>query len=258
MILKKDMFNDLKSLGLNTYEAKLWLALLSLGSSSAGKLSDIANVPRSRSYDVLESLEKKGFIITKLGKPIQYLAISPKEVMERLKNKIQKEHDEKQNYMDSFRSGNLMKDLEELHGRENNSVKSSEIMCSLKGRDKIYSQLNSLIKNAKESIILVSSNKGILRKIKQFKKELKNATDRGVIVSLYNCSETRLNSTLVNHLNLINLNDFDARICLVDSKDTIMMLNPDEEIKQHEDYALWLKSPFISKSINKMIFNLNN
>ena len=232
--------------------------MLSLGSSSAGKLSDIANVPRSRSYDVLESLEKKGFIITKLGKPIQYLAISPKEVMERLKNKIQKEHDEKQNYMDSFRSGNLMKDLEELHGRENNSVKSSEIMCSLKGRDKIYSQLNSLIKNAKESIILVSSNKGILRKIKQFKKELKNATDRGVIVSLYNCSETRLNSTLVNHLNLINLNDFDARICLVDSKDTIMMLNPDEEIKQHEDYALWLKSPFISKSINKMIFNLNN
>ena len=235
MILKKDMFNDMKTLGLNTYEAKLWLALLSLGSSSAGKLSDVANVPRSRSYDVLESLEKKGFIITKLGKPIQYFAISPTEVVNRLKNKIKKDHDEKQNYMDLFKSGNLMNDLEELHSMENKSSKSEEIICSLKGRDKIYYQLNSLIKNAKESIILVSSNQGILRKTKQFKKELKNAKERGARIYLYNCSDIKLNPSLVGNLNLINLNDFNARICLIDQKDTIMMLNSDKEIKEHED-----------------------
>jgi len=255
MILKKDMFNDLKSLGLNTYEAKLWIALLSLGSSSAGKLSDVANVPRSRSYDVLESLEKKGFIITKLGKPIQYLAISPIEVVERIKNKIKKEHQEKQTYMDKFRSGDLMKNLEELHGKENNSLNSDEVMCSLKGRNKIYSHLNSLMKNAKESIIIVSSNKGILRKVKQFKKELNNAKERGVEISLFNCSNEKLNANLVANLNLSNLNNVNTRICLIDNEDVLMMLNSDDEIKQHEEYALWLKSSFISKSINNMISN---
>ena len=56
---------------LNLYEVKIWTALLSRGVSTAGELSDIANVPRSRTYDVLESLEKKGFIIMKLGKPIK-------------------------------------------------------------------------------------------------------------------------------------------------------------------------------------------
>ena len=69
-----------KLFGLNTYEARIWAALLSRGVSTAGELSDIANVPRSRSYDVLESLEKKGFVVMKVGKPIKYLAIPPKEV----------------------------------------------------------------------------------------------------------------------------------------------------------------------------------
>jgi len=85
MIVQKNFLNKLKDFGLNTYESKLWTALLSRGVSTAGELSDIANVPRSRSYDVLESLEKKGFIVMKLGKPIKYIAVPPAEVIERVK-----------------------------------------------------------------------------------------------------------------------------------------------------------------------------
>src|SRR3989338_3408379 len=72
MLVDQETIKKIKSLGLNTYEAKIWTALLSRGVSTAGELSDIADVPRSRSYDVLESLEKKGFVIMKLGKPIKY------------------------------------------------------------------------------------------------------------------------------------------------------------------------------------------
>ena len=63
---------QLKNLGLNSYEAKTWVALLSRGMATATELSDISNVPRSRSYDVLESLERKGFIKVKHGKQISY------------------------------------------------------------------------------------------------------------------------------------------------------------------------------------------
>ena len=87
MIVQKHFLNKLRDFGLNSYEAKLWTALLSRGISTAGELSDIANVPRSRSYDVLESLEKKGFVVMKLGKPIKYIAVSPKEVVEREREK---------------------------------------------------------------------------------------------------------------------------------------------------------------------------
>ncbi|MFW6226360.1 MAG: TrmB family transcriptional regulator, partial [bacterium] len=80
---------------MNSYEAKLWTALLSRGVSTAGELSDIANVPRSRTYDVLESLEKKGFIIMKIGKPIKYLAVDPEEVLKRVQDSIKKDAENK-------------------------------------------------------------------------------------------------------------------------------------------------------------------
>ncbi|PIZ51419.1 hypothetical protein COY28_05000, partial [Candidatus Woesearchaeota archaeon CG_4_10_14_0_2_um_filter_57_5] len=84
MIVKEEFLSKLRRyFALNLYEVKIWTALLSRGVSTAGELSDIANVPRSRSYDVLESLEKKGFVIMKVGKPIKYYAVHPTEVVER-------------------------------------------------------------------------------------------------------------------------------------------------------------------------------
>ena len=62
MIVQKEFLDQLKDFGLNSYERKLWIALLSRGVSSAGELSDISSVPRSRAYDVLESLEKKDLL----------------------------------------------------------------------------------------------------------------------------------------------------------------------------------------------------
>src|SRR4030043_2475338 len=95
MIVKDEFLSKLRRyFNLNLYEVKIWAALLSRGVSTAGELSDIANVPRSRSYDVLESLEKKGFVVMKLGKPIKYLAVEPGEVVERVKKSIRREAEE--------------------------------------------------------------------------------------------------------------------------------------------------------------------
>ena len=81
MIIKQELINKIKDyFDLNIYEVKIWTALLSRGIAAAGELSDISNVPRSRSYDVLESLEKKGFVMMKLGKPIKYIAVQPQEI----------------------------------------------------------------------------------------------------------------------------------------------------------------------------------
>ena len=89
MIVKEDFLSKLRQFfGLNLYEVRIWTALLSRGVSTAGELSDIGDVPRSRAYDVLESLEKKGFVVMKVGKPIKYLAVEPKEVVERVKKSI--------------------------------------------------------------------------------------------------------------------------------------------------------------------------
>ena len=53
MIVDQKILEKLKHFNLNSYQAKLWTALLSRGVATAGELSDISNVPRSRAYDVL-------------------------------------------------------------------------------------------------------------------------------------------------------------------------------------------------------------
>ena len=104
MIMKEDVLSDLRRyFDLNLYEVRLWSALLSRGVSTAGELSDIANVPRSRSYDVLESLEKKGFVVMKTGKPIKYIAIPPSEVVDRVKKNMHADAMDKINRLESIK-----------------------------------------------------------------------------------------------------------------------------------------------------------
>src|SRR3972149_2726651 len=86
MIIKPELVRRIKEhFNLNIYETKVWLALLSKGISSAGEIAEISGVPRSRTYDVLESLEKEGFAIAKLGKPVKYIAVKPTPVIKKLK-----------------------------------------------------------------------------------------------------------------------------------------------------------------------------
>jgi len=60
MLVKSELIAKIKDyFELNIYETKVWLALLGKGSASAGEIATISGVPRSRTYDVLESLEKK-------------------------------------------------------------------------------------------------------------------------------------------------------------------------------------------------------
>ena len=108
MLIQSDLIKKIKDFGLNSYEAKIWTALLSRGVSSAGELSDISNVPRSRTYDVLESLEKKGFIIMKLGKPIKYMAIPPTEVIKVIKKRIREDSVKQELQMEELKNSNRL------------------------------------------------------------------------------------------------------------------------------------------------------
>mgnify|MGYP001575302746 FL=1 len=84
MLVKTELVSKIKDyFDLNIYETKVWLALLGKGIASAGEVAEISRVPRSRTYDVLESLEKKGFAIVKLGKPVKYIGVKPKLILEK-------------------------------------------------------------------------------------------------------------------------------------------------------------------------------
>jgi len=129
----------------------MWFALLSRSVSTAGELSDISNVPRSRSYDVLQSLEKKGFVEAKPYKPIKYFTIQPKDVLKNIKNKIKRDRDNYINYISSDTFKSLINNFQEMY--EKNTDKDENMTAILKGRKNIHKHLDFLVKNSKKSKI---------------------------------------------------------------------------------------------------------
>jgi HTH-type transcriptional regulator, sugar sensing transcriptional regulator len=74
----------LTSLGLTSYEAKAYLALIRRESATAAQVSRLANVPRQRIYDVLGTLVEKGLASTRPGQVVKYAAVAPELALERL------------------------------------------------------------------------------------------------------------------------------------------------------------------------------
>ena len=74
----------LQRLGLTSYEARAYLALLRRDSSTAAETARLAGLPRQRVYDVLSSLVEKGLASTRPGKAVKYAATPPEQALEGL------------------------------------------------------------------------------------------------------------------------------------------------------------------------------
>jgi sugar-specific transcriptional regulator TrmB len=77
-------FEKLTSLGLTTYEAKTYLALVRRDSFAAADVARVAGIPRQRIYDVLASLVQKGLASQRPGSPVKYAASPPDLAIDRL------------------------------------------------------------------------------------------------------------------------------------------------------------------------------
>ena len=134
MIVQKEFLVKLKNdFRLNIYEVKIWTALLSRGIATAGELADISGVPRSRCYDVLESLEKKGFIIMKIGKPIKYIAVQPEEIVARVKKNLKTDSEQAIDVFDKLRDTDVFKELDLLYKAGIEHIDPTEISKSIIG-----------------------------------------------------------------------------------------------------------------------------
>ncbi len=255
MIIQRDFLNKLKDFGLNTYEAKIWAALLSRGMSTAGELSDIANVPRSRSYDVLESLERKGFVILRVGKPIKYIAVAPEEVIERVKKKVNEEAVERAGLIDELKSSKIYDELNLLHKQGIELVDPGDMSGSFRGRDAIYGHVDLMLKNAKESVLIMTSEEGLVRKTAKFKKQLRKLKDKGVKIKII-APVTKKNQDALKDLKGIadvkNIQN-STRAIIIDGKEMVFMLLDDKEVHPGYDVGIWIASKLFVSTVENMV-----
>ena len=134
----ENKINLLKKLGLTDSEAKVYLALLQKGSLSGYEASKVSTVPRSKIYNILETLINKGFVVfSENGNSNSYAAIKIEEISKNIKHDI---------------NNTLEKIEEEL--KDFNSSIDLEYMWHIKEYRNVFSKCRNIIKNTKKELYL--------------------------------------------------------------------------------------------------------
>jgi sugar-specific transcriptional regulator TrmB len=255
MVVKDDFLAKLRRyFNLNLYEVKIWTALLSRGVSTAGELSDIANVPRSRSYDVLESLEKKGFAITKLGKPIKYVAVPPEEVLERVKKNVSEEAKTMTQRLEDLKGTDVIDELKSLHTQGVELIEPTDLTGALKGRHNLYNHLELVLKGAEQSVTIMTTAQGLMRKVEGLKPVFEKLKKRGVKIRVA-APFTKENAAAIKDLSTVaevKNSNTKARFTIVDGKEMVFMILDDEEVHPTYDIGIWLNSPFFAAAVEEL------
>ena len=256
MIVKEEFLGRLRKIfDLNLYEVKVWTALLSRGTSTAGELSSISDVPRSRTYDILESLERKGFIIMKLGKPIKFIALKPEEVIERVKKNLVTSAQEKSKRLEKLKGDEVLGELTGLFSDGIKYIESTDLSGALKGRQNIYNHLDMLVREAQTTITLVTTADGLSRKLEVLLPSLEKAKKRGVTIRIA-APITPENKQVAKDLSKVaeirDAGDLKARFMLIDSEQLMFMLLNDDEVHPSYDIGIWLNTQFFAQALENL------
>lgn len=253
MVATQALLDALKQIGLNLYERKLWAALLGRGTSSAGELSSLAKVPHSRTYDVLESLAEKGFVMIQTTKPIKYVAIPPLEALERAKKKVRENADVVAQRINQMQASSIAKELEKIYKTGVQMVEPGEMTGSLKGRHMFNQQLETVMKGAKKKISIVTSESGLFDLNSKHGELLKKAAGKGVKVRIA-APVTKENENAIAALKKFaevrKLNkDTSGRFAVVDDSHVILSLTDDKSVHPTQDFSLWTQSEHVAGSL---------
>jgi len=252
MILKQELVRQIKEhFNLNIYETKVWLALLGKGIASAGEIAEMSGVPRSRTYDVLESLEKQGFAIMKLGKPVKYIAVKPIVILEKLKTNAQKSAEEKIKTISKLKETAEYSELEELYTNGIQPIRQEDISGAIKGKSTIYNHIKELLESAKQEVIICTSTEELQHKSRFFTlifEKLRKANIKLKIALSGEEKEIRkINAKYRLKAKQLNI---DARFYIADTNQILFSISKGNS--PDEDIAIWLNTPFFANSLRFM------
>jgi HTH-type transcriptional regulator, sugar sensing transcriptional regulator len=158
------LLDKLKELGFNTYEAKVYVALLKHHPATGYEISKESGVPQARAYDTLKSLQTANIVVSN-GEPkrITYTPISPEDLLNR----------RERSFLDCISY------LRETLPAVSPEV-TSEPVSILQGSEPITRQALEMIRHAKQSIFMELWTEDSVA----LKDALCQAQERGVMVRI--------------------------------------------------------------------------
>ncbi|PSQ27097.1 TrmB family transcriptional regulator [Halobacteriales archaeon QS_9_67_15] len=158
----------LETFGLTGYEAKCFVALTRIGHGTARELADIADVPRPRVYDSVESLRERGLADVQDSQPRQFRAPEPRDAVET----IRREYGERLDRLDGL--------LPRLQSPEPRDERAG--VWVVEGDDAVSDRLVGLADDATDELLLVVAVESLLTE--ELRRSLSAADERGVTITV--------------------------------------------------------------------------
>jgi len=209
----------LHELGLTQYETRAYFALLDKGALTASQISEYAEVPYSKVYEVLASLEKKGWIKAERGRPSKYYPKSPSEALEAAKLRLEE--------MTKAWEQTILSELQPLY--EKRGIREKPDIWILRGEFSILAKLKELLDKAKKEVMIAAPSlpKTLENTVASILARLQNA---GVNV-LFMTSKGATNWNLKRIANVAEVRVRDQMFgggVIVDSKEAMLFLGEEK------------------------------
>lgn len=158
----------LRSFGFTEYESKCFVALARIRTGTASDVSDVADVPQSRVYDCMETLQERGLVHVQHGTPRRFRAVAPDEAVATLDQWCRERLDR----------------LDELLPTLTVAGQSEEAgtVWTMEGKAEISDRLVALLDDAEAEVLLAVAVEELLTDA--LVAALERATDRGVDVTV--------------------------------------------------------------------------
>lgn len=236
--MSSELNSFLEETGLTEYEARALASLFTLKEAQAPQISRNSQVPKTRVYDVLERLTKKGLIIEVSGRPKRYKCMEPEKVFDillsELKEKLKK----------------LQARAEELKNTISSKSPETEFEKVLKVKDKndFYRILVQEIESAKKSVNILSNtvheNNFVLDSIK--KASGKNVEIK--IISGINSQENTQKGILESGIK-IKKAPHGLEAFIIDDKKVILSISDLTEQKTGYHFTIWPQNPHMANAL---------
>lgn len=180
--LADDFAIYLHEMGLSEYEARAYLGVLQSGMTTAKEISEAVDIPQSRVYDVLESLESKGFVTVQPGRPKKFGPIEPElainQYVQYKRSNLEDELDRSRKVGDEF--------LDELDGEQFQYRQTDEIdvFWSYKGRNYILKQFGQYCAASNDEIRMITKGGSFDRIVTSHKEILQDRHEHGVDIRM--------------------------------------------------------------------------
>ena len=173
MSISDKVKKSLEKVGLTSYEIRTYTSLINSGELNASELSNKSGVPYSKIYEVLGTLEEKGWIGSDDSRPTNYIAKSPTTALDTTKQNLDTEFSNNQN--------KILSELVPLYEKSGTSEKPD--IWFISGTMNIVSKIMEMVENCRKEVMIAVPQAGE-EIVKQALPKLRQLHDKGIEITI--------------------------------------------------------------------------